>query len=201
MEELQLNNPWTFYYLKKDPTVNYEDQIHKIGKFSTAEGFWQIYSHMIRPEKLSEKVSIQLFRNDSRALWEEGENVHGGSFLVRVQKKYLNVKWEKLVLNLIGEQLAEDINGVVVSTRQRVDFIYVWHKNASDPAVRLAVADALAKVLELPLKNKIDYSPFEPEKSGLDPNVMLQYIVETNGVVEKSMPKPAKVENKEAPTS
>ena len=196
--ELQLNSPWTFYYLQKDPNVSYEDSIHKIGKFSTAEGFWQIYSHMIRPEKLPPNISVQLFRNDARAMWEDEENRHGGDFLLRLPKKQANLIWERLALNLIGEQLPEDINGIVVSTRNRVDLIYIWHKTANNPEIRLQIANALVKILELPLKSKIEYHPFEIEGSGIDPNSLLQYTVEQNGVEEKTTPKVQKQqENKE----
>ena len=190
--ELQLNSPWTFYYFQKDPEVEYENSIHKIAKFSTAEGFWQIYSHMIRPEKLPQKVSIQLFRNDSRAMWEDEENRKGGDFLIRLPKRQVNFAWERLALNLIGEQLPEDVNGIVVSTRERIDLVYVWHKTAGNKELRLEIANSLAKVLELPFRNKIDYYSFDPEGCGIDPNTNIQYVVEQNGVEERLLPKTQK---------
>ena len=187
--ELQLNSPWTFYYLQKDPNVKYEESIHKIGKFSTAEGFWQIYSHMIRPEKLPSNISVQLFRNDSRAMWEDEENRRGGDFLLRLPKKQANLVWERLALNLIGEQLPEDVNGIVVSTRNRVDLVYIWHQTANNPEIRLQIATSLVKILELPLKSKIEYNAFDPTGSGIDPNIVITYTVEQNGVQEKTAPK------------
>ena len=200
--ELQLNSAWTFYYLQKEPNVSYEDTIHKIGKFQTAEGFWQIYSHMVRPEKLPQNIAVHLFRGDSRAMWEDEDNRKGGSFLIRLQKKQANRMWERLALNLIGEQMPDDINGIAVSTRQKVDFIYVWHRTAADPNIRLEIANSIAKVLELTIKSRIDYNPFDGSSVGLDPKNLIQYIVETNGVAEKEVPKLVKQESKEqAPTA
>ena len=151
---------------------------------------------MIRPEKLPQNVSLQLFRNDTRAMWEDEENRNGGDFLYRVPKKQVNQMWERLALNLIGEQLPEDINGIVVSTRQRVDLIYVWHKTANNPQTRLDIASALAKVLGLPLKAKIEYNPFDFEGTGIEQN-SISYVVEPNGVEEKIVKKNTRPETKE----
>lgn len=199
--ELQLNNPWTFYYFQK-PTkeqgdIPYEQCIHKMGKFATAEQFWQIYSYIQQPNNLPSTVTLNLFRNDIRPMWEEEENRLGGSFLLRVTKQQTKLLWERLVLNLIGEQLPEDVVGVAVSTRQRQDFLYIWHQHAKSSEIRLSIARSIHKILELPIKSKIEYNPFDADAADFDPKFYIQYSVEQNGPVEKQIPKQPKSEHKE----
>ncbi|EAY18593.1 Eukaryotic initiation factor 4E family protein [Trichomonas vaginalis G3] len=197
--ELQLNSPWTFYYFQK-PTaeqgdIPYEQCLHKIGKFETAEQFWQIYSHMQRPHNLPNTITLNLFRNDTRPMWEDEANRKGGSFLVRLQKNQVKSSWERLVLNLIGEQFPEDVVGIAVSTRARADLFYFWHQHAADANIRLDIAQTITKLLELPIKFKIDYNPFDPDSVGLDPKMYIQYIVDANGPIEKFSPKFTKPEH------
>lgn len=195
--ELPLNSPWTFYYFQKSEQsdVPYEQCIHKIGKFSNVEQFWHIYSHIQRPHNLPSTITLQLFRGDVRPMWEDEENRMGGSFLIRLPKNQTKSLWERMVLNLIGEQFPSDIVGTAVSTRQRFDLMYVWHQHASDASIRLSIAQALQKILELPYKYKIDYNPFDPEANGFDSKMYIQYTVEANGPVERLSQKQPKQEN------
>ncbi|KAH0790992.1 Eukaryotic initiation factor 4E family protein [Histomonas meleagridis] len=160
----KLATPWTFYYYQKPSSeeTNYEDSIHKISKFSTCEEFWAIYSYLIRPKKLNSSLALHLFRNDSRAMWEDEENRNGGSFLLRFPKgQAINIVWEKLVLSLIGEQFPSDVNGIVVSTRSKYDLIHIWHKTTSDEAVKMEICSTIWRVLDLATNAQIDYSPFQ----------------------------------------
>jgi hypothetical protein len=49
-----------------------------VGRFSTAEGFWQLYSHIIRADKITGSVDIMLFRDGIRPVWEDEANKNGG---------------------------------------------------------------------------------------------------------------------------
>ena len=160
MAEHPLETPWTFYYFQRpppgSPDMNYEESIHKIGKINTCEEFWAIYSHLIRPDKLPATIALHLFRNDSRAMWEDPENINGGSFLLRLPKGQVKYLWEKLLLTMIGEQFPSDVNGAAVSTRPKADLLYVWHRTASNEDDRLEICRVLWKELNLPIKTKID---------------------------------------------
>lgn len=188
-QEHPLETPWTFYYFQRpppnSPDMNYEESIHKIGKVYTCEQFWSIYSHIIHPDKLPVTIALHLFRGDSRAMWEDPENRNGGSFLIRLQKGQVNFFWEKLLLSLIGEQFPSDVNGAAVSVRSKGDLLYIWHRTASDEAVRLEICRTLWKELNLPVKTKIDYSPFTDMLSSNQAKSQIQYILESDGPVMK----------------
>ncbi|OHS97214.1 Eukaryotic translation initiation factor 4E-4 [Tritrichomonas foetus] len=159
-----LHTPWTFYYFEKSEQQNskeaYDKCIHKIGKVHTIEDFWTYYSHIVRPDKLEPNISLHFFRNDSRAMWEDPENQQGGAFFCNIEKEQTKYLWERLLINLIGEQFPEDVIGVVVTTRPKFDFIYVWHQTSANEEVRLEICRKLEKIFELPLHYKIGYNAF-----------------------------------------
>jgi hypothetical protein len=48
------------------------------GRFHTVEGFWALYSHMIRPDSLEGSVDVMLFR-DGIQVRSRGERGRGGA--------------------------------------------------------------------------------------------------------------------------
>ncbi|OHT06049.1 Eukaryotic translation initiation factor 4E-4 [Tritrichomonas foetus] len=183
-----LATPWTFYYFEKseqpNSDISYDKCIHKIGKVSTIEEFWHYYSHIIRPDKLSQNISLQFFRNDSRAMWEDPENCNGGSFYCQIPKGQTKFFWERLLLNLIGEQFPMDVIGVVVTVRQKFDFIYIWHQTTTDDHVKIEICRVLQDVFELPLNSKIGYNTFNPKLQ----EHQQQFIIQHDGPVCRSKP-------------
>ncbi|OHT17366.1 Eukaryotic translation initiation factor NCBP [Tritrichomonas foetus] len=187
-----LETPWTFYYFQRPPAnspdMNYEESIHKIGKVFTCEEFWSIYSHLIRPDKLPATIALHLFRGDSRAMWEDADNIKGGSFLLRLPKGQVKFLWEKLLLAMISEQFPGDVNGAAVSTRPKVD-LYIWHRTASNEVARMEICSTLWRELGLPHKTKIDYSPFSDMMNTSASKTQIQYIIESDGPAMKIMTK------------
>ena len=151
-----LQTPWTFYYFSKG--ADYEKSIKKFAKVTSIEEFWGAYSHMIRPDRLKPNTQLHFFRNDSRAMWEDDENKSGGAFLYVVHATHSAEAWEKLLLALIGEQLDQDIIGIVTQIRPDCQRIYIWNQTADiDLVTRLA--NELFKALEVPYKTKLCYNP------------------------------------------
>jgi translation initiation factor 4E len=189
-----LHSSWTFYYFQRPPPnaqeIPYEDSIHKIGKFSTCEDFWSFYSHLVRPDQLNHTIALHLFRNDSRAMWEDPENRHGGSFRLRFAKGQVALAWEKIILNLIGEQLPADVVGAVVSPRAKMDLLYLWHQRGEDEALRMHIVADVQRVLDLPVRTKIDYSPFDEMLANSMQKNFIQYVIEGDGPVMKVSSKP-----------
>lgn len=48
--------------------TEYEKSIKKIGGFTTVEGFWQLYNHLVRPNDVPHTTDYHLFREGKR-LW------------------------------------------------------------------------------------------------------------------------------------
>jgi len=180
----KLNSPWTMYFFQRpEDGKDYAQGIHKIGKFSTCEEFWSIFSHVISPDKLPIASALQMFREDNRAMWEDEQNRNGGSFLIRFSKGLIPYYWERLVLGLIGEQMSSDVVGVIASPRQKYDLIYLWNKTSNDPNLRLQICAEISRLLELPNRTRIEYSPFASNNTNSKSTV--QYVIEASGPVER----------------
>lgn len=196
--ELELPCPWTFYYFARPKTSDkgddYEENVHTIAKVSTVEQFWHYYSHILRPDQLEVGISLQLFRNDTKALWESPENKNGGSFLIKVYKNMVNYLWEQLVIRLVGEHFPSDVVGISISIRNRVDLIYVWNQTASDEKLRLEICTKFQELLKLPQKTTIDYTPFSSIlQESWEKKQIIEYVLLPTGPVMRTRPKHYKV--------
>jgi len=188
----RLETPWTFYYQERSPKGNgtqYASSIRKIGRFSTCEEFWGFYSHILRPEDISRDIALQMFRNDTRAMWEDEANSSGGSFRINTPRGSISLLWEKLILNMIGEQLPGDVTGAVASNRGRGNLLTIWHATARDEAVRNEIALGLARVLDLPHRSKIDYCQFTDVMGGRAAGQFLHFAIENEGGEVRVIPR------------
>ena len=120
-EQHPLQSEWTFYFFERpNSPEDWQESIHPIGTFSTCEMFWAYYSHIITPEQLYQDYAIHLFKEDYKAMWESENIKNGGYFTIRIKDtKQVQHYWEKLLLNMIGEQLGNDVIGAVLSKRIR----------------------------------------------------------------------------------
>ncbi|EAX87234.1 Eukaryotic initiation factor 4E family protein [Trichomonas vaginalis G3] len=170
-EEHPLQNTWTFYYYERPASAeDYLKSIHSIGSFNTCEKFWSFYSHMVRPDKLKTDMALQMFKEGYKAIWEDEAIKNGGQITIRLQKKLFPFVWEKLVLNMIGEQISQSIIGVVASSKQRGDSIELWIDfKSQDPtekeAEKLDMIRTLIEKLNIAGKLRFKYTDFSQFKS------------------------------------
>jgi translation initiation factor 4E len=164
----QLETPWTFYYQRSVDGEPWSESIHKIGTFSTCEDFWGFYSHLLRPDEIDPSVSFHLFRNESRAVWEDEENRDGGHFQIHADVADVKLFWEKILLHLIGEQFHPSVCGAVVSRRRGQFWLQLWHRAVRDEASRREICLDFVKCLGIPLgprKVMVSYQMFTGQKN------------------------------------
>jgi len=100
----KLERRWAFWYQKKKragsggggPT-SWFDGISCLGAFGSVEAFWEMYSHMLRPDTLGGGVDVMLFREGVQPMWEDAANAKGGKFTIKCRKGTASVLWEELV--------------------------------------------------------------------------------------------------------
>ena len=162
-----LSTTWAFWCQKKKKTTkgsintNWSEGTQCLGRFSTAEGFWQLYSHIIRADKITGSVDIMLFRDGIRPVWEDEANKHGGKVSIKTKKGLSTILWEELILGMIGEQLTElDICGAVLSVRFHDDNIALWIRNSDSDASVSAAKAAFRSILRLPSWCTTEFSKF-----------------------------------------
>jgi len=151
--EHALQNTWTFWYLKKGQGArtqeNYERNIKPIGAFSTVEGLWHFYNHLIRPNDLPITSDYHLFKYPIKPLWEDEANKLGGKWIVRLRKGLASKYWENLMLALVGEQfdVGDEICGAVMSIRFQEDILSIWNRTSDNQEMKLIIHEKMREIL------------------------------------------------------
>ena len=131
---------------------NFDQNLREVGRFATAEQFWRLYSHLVRPGDLQSHSDFHLFKEGIKPMWEDDANRYGGKWIVRLRKGLSSRCWENLILAMLGEQfmVGEEICGAVVSVRFQEDILSIWNRSANDYAVTNRIRDTFRRVLNLP---------------------------------------------------
>lgn len=120
-------------------------------KFSTAQEFWKVFSHLKRPSSLPSVSDYHVFKQGIRPVWEDDENKRGGKWIMRLKKGVADRYWEDLLIALVGDQFldaGEEFCGFVLSVRSGEDVFSIWTK--SDGVKNVKIRDTIRRVLKLP---------------------------------------------------
>ena len=76
-----------------------------------------------------------LMKNDIKPMWEDTQNVDGGCWSFRVNKKEVIKTWHELIISVLGECLMKEpkyskiINGISISPKRSFSIIKIWNNN------------------------------------------------------------------------
>ncbi|CAD0020950.1 unnamed protein product [Aureobasidium pullulans] len=135
------DSPWPLKYTWNS---DYEKSTRPMCKISTAQQFWQVYSHLKHPSGLPTVSDYHFFRDGIRPVWEDEENKKGGKWILRLKKGVADRYWEDLLMAMIGDQFAEageEVCGAVVSVRSGEDVFSIWTKNDGGRNVKIRAID------------------------------------------------------------
>jgi len=140
LKPIMLENSWSFWfdrYAGPGLTVEeYAASLCRLGTFNSIQSFWNWFNNLPPTSKLGARMSYHLMKGTIRPLWEDLENIDGGTFSIKVSKQETDSAWLQLLLAVVGEQFFrvlkenDDICGVSVSIRRDDNIINLWHKNA-----------------------------------------------------------------------
>jgi len=165
-EEHRLQSTYCLWYSRKvtgkqasQQMSSFDQNLKLIATFASAEQFWKIYSHLVRPGDLSSHSDLHVFKEGIKPMWEDEANRYGGKWIVRLRKGLSPRCWENLLMAMLGEQfmVGEEICGVVVSVRFNEDILSIWNRTASDTAITNRIRDTFRRVLNLPQGTVIEY--------------------------------------------
>eukprot|EP00824_Muranothrix_gubernata_P004543 TRINITY_DN1576_c0_g1_i1.p1 TRINITY_DN1576_c0_g1~~TRINITY_DN1576_c0_g1_i1.p1 ORF type:complete len:727 (+),score=179.16 TRINITY_DN1576_c0_g1_i1:133-2181(+) len=163
MEAVTLENAWTFYFDEGPPKgikmQEFEKKMKALGSFNTVQDFWRFWNHVVDFEQLPARCNLRLFKHAIRPLWEDAANVQGGKFVIPCPKELTLKLWSEVVLLMIGEQLesADDICGVVLSVRPKMNTINIWNQSHLLMEDADAITDQLHELLNLDIDLEITY--------------------------------------------
>ncbi|KAF2663324.1 IF4E-domain-containing protein [Microthyrium microscopicum] len=168
-----LKYSWVIWY--RPPTSknsDYEKSTKAMCKFSTAQQFWRVYSHLKRPSELPTVSDYHFFKDGIRPVWEDEENKRGGKWIIRLKKGVSDRYWEDLLMALVGDQFAEasdEVSGAVLSVRSGEDVFSIWTKN--DGGRNIKIRETVKRVLNLPGDTNIVWKSHDDsiaQRSALD---------------------------------
>jgi translation initiation factor 4E len=128
----KLNSTWAFWYTsrkEKDHQIPYSERLKKIASFNTLEDFFKYYMFLKSASEVDRNTDLALFKDGYKPLWENCPN--SAFWFIRFKKNddpyEIDLRWEKLLFALIGEQFEElSMLGAVLSIRGRETIIEVW---------------------------------------------------------------------------
>ena len=152
--EHKLNSSWSFWYAsrkQKDHLIPYENRLKKFAQFSSVENFFKYYVYIKSASEIDRNTDISLFKNDYKPLWESCPN--SGIIFVRYKKHEnlndVDLKWEKLLFALIGEQFDEEsILGSTLSIRGRETIIELWFDYQKNNILKVSLIEKFKELLE-----------------------------------------------------
>ncbi len=136
----KLSSAWAFWAQKKVKKAvggSWYEGTACLGRFDTVEGFWMLYTRLMRAEAVSGSADLMLFRDGVRPMWEDDANRVGGKYTLRIRKAGAGIMWEELVMLLVGEALdaAMDVCGAILSLRYHDTTVAIWHRTADNDSV------------------------------------------------------------------
>lgn len=164
-----LENIWTWWYLKNEKSKVWTDNLSEVYSFSTAEDFWSVFNHLKAPSELKLGNDYYLFKKGIVPMWEDPANRSGGKWLLCLEKKNsvvskLDEYWLELLLLMIGENFEEhneEVCGLTVNVRQRMDKISLWTANACESKRDsiMAIGQIIKTQLQIPSTIRLLYQP------------------------------------------
>lgn len=123
---------WTLYFHSPEETKWTLNTFVSVGSMKSWRDFWTVIE-AIKQDSLSDGMFFMM-RDPSPPLWESHQNIRGGCYSFRCQKKdaadiYIN----HLIAGMLGSlcKISENrINGISISPKRGFNIIKVWNTDA-----------------------------------------------------------------------
>lgn len=151
---------WTMYYnpaSKSNNSKSWTSNVRPIWTFSTVEDFWKLFNNLVPPSRLPIGSNYHMFKSGIQPEWEDAANKEGGKWSVMFpQKGEENCKrfdeaWAWTVLALIGEffEDSDNITGVVISPRAKINKIALWTADARNKPAQIRIGNTWKQNLNI----------------------------------------------------
>jgi len=154
---------WTLYFHSPEETKWTLNTFISLGSMTTWRDYWAVIN-TLKQENLAEGMFFMM-RDPSPPLWESHQNIRGGCYSIRCQKKdapdtYINYSIA-CMLNSMANDKENRINGITISPKRGFNIIKVWNTNVekfNHPS------DIHPDVANLVKDSEIIYTPFVQKK-------------------------------------
>lgn len=136
--QYELQDTWTFWYLRLEKNFSWEHSQIDLGTFSTVETFWGIFDNVLPLTEAHHGCNYSVFKKGIRPIWEDPMNRHGGRFVFTINKEDRNFKefadrmWLEFAMAIVGNimpELCDQICGIVGGNRNNLIKIALWTRD------------------------------------------------------------------------
>lgn len=132
-----LSTTWAVWYdrpsskPKATNRAEYVSSMKHIYEFGTVKSFWGLYNHL-NLGKMPVGANLRIFKNNIQPTWEDPKNREGGNWILvpRIQQgsreSVATVLYKELLLAMIGGDLDQLVNGIVLSIKTKDTIIQLW---------------------------------------------------------------------------
>jgi hypothetical protein len=154
---------WTLYFHSPEETKWTLNTFVNLGSMKTWRDFWTVID-TLKQESLSDGMFFMM-RDPSPPLWESHQNIRGGCYSFRCQKKdasdiYLNY----IIASMLGTLQNDSenrINGLSISPKRGFNIIKVWNTDAQKFN---STSDISSEVSVSIRESDVMYTPFVQKK-------------------------------------
>lgn len=139
MSKHKLKHSWTIYAHLPNIVDWSLASYKKIMTIHYVEDLLELYRHL--STNIIQSCMLFIMKDDIGPLWEDKQNINGGSFSYKLSNKMVESIWKELSFLLIGETLIknnpEQVNGITISPKKHFCIIKIWLKSCNyiDPKI------------------------------------------------------------------
>lgn len=153
---------WTLYFHSPEETKWTLNTFISLGSMKKWEDFWGIID-ALKPESLSDGMFFMM-RDPSPPLWESHQNIRGGCYSFRCEKKdasdiYLNHIISAMI-GLLSINVDNRINGISISPKRGFNIVKIWNTDAQRYNLTSNINTTISNIKEA----DIIYTPFVQKK-------------------------------------
>lgn len=131
----RLASEWSVWYdkpaQKKQSRTDYNSSMKHIYQFDSVKAFWGLYNHL-NLDKMPVGANLRIFKSNIQPTWEDDKNREGGNWILvprgegRDQRAPGLLVFKELLLAIIGGDLDNLVNGIVLSIKAKDIIIQIW---------------------------------------------------------------------------
>ena len=114
----KLSHKYSFWF-----KISMNKQMKKIAEFDTIEDFWAIYQHLKKPDNFSEKMKMQMTKEDKL-------NKNEGILSFLCNKGYTSIIWEEILLGILSgiipKNISDNINNIVCISKNKYNILQIY---------------------------------------------------------------------------
>lgn len=154
---------WTLYFHSPEETKWTLNTFISLGSMKTWRDYWTVIQ-TLKSDTLAEGMFFMM-RDPSPPLWESHQNIRGGCYSIRCQKKdapdaYINYG-VACMMDAMANDIDNRINGITISPKRGFNIIKVWNTDVQRFNTPTDINPHIANMVQ---DSEIIYTPFVQKK-------------------------------------